>query len=141
MKRQYSITSNSVNDLDIIAGKLLETYPENRLFAFYGEMGAGKTTFIKVLCKRMGVKDAVSSPTFALVNVYEASDNVLVNHFDCYRMQSLEEAFDIGYEDYFYGGDYCFIEWPEKIEQLLPEESVRVTITIDKTNETRLFTF
>lgn len=138
---KQTLVSKSVNDLFDIAKTLLGKYPQNRIFAFYGEMGAGKTTFIKVLCQELSVEDVVSSPTFALVNVYRTSIGDSVNHFDCYRMKSQEEAYDIGYEDYFYGGDRCLIEWPEKIESLLPGETVKVSIVIDQFTGNRVFSF
>lgn len=104
------------------------------VFAFYGKMGAGKTTFIKAVCQELGVADVVTSPTFAIVNEYEAplpSGEAGVRHifhFDFYRIKRLEEVYDMGYEDYFYSGSLCFIEWPELIEELLPDDAVRVTI-------------
>ena len=141
MKDNYQLISKSVGDLDEIAGKLLDAYEGHRIFALYGEMGSGKTTFIKAACKLLRVEDAISSPTFAIVNVYKTADGRFVNHFDCYRMKSIEEAYDIGYEDYFYAGDYCFIEWPEIIEPLLPEGTVTVKIHIDKASGVRTFSF
>ena len=117
---------------------LLALYPEKRVFAFYGQMGAGKTTFIKQLCNEMGIEDVVNSPTFAIVNVYEwpKTDNHAaaedVYHFDCYRLKNLQEALDLGAEEYLYSGCYCFIEWPEMIEELLPEEIVRVRISVEE---------
>ena len=104
------------------------------VFAFYGKMGAGKTTFIKAICQELGVEDVVTSPTFAIVNEYQAtlplegSGSRSVFHFDFYRIKRLEEVYDMGYEDYFYSGSLCFIEWPELIEELLPDDAVRVTI-------------
>ena len=95
----------------------------------YGPMGAGKTTFIKYLCEQLGVKDSTSSPTFSIVNEYD-SDNGLIYHFDFYRIKDEQEAFDFGYEEYFYSGAYCFIEWPEKIPNLLPEEAKEIQISI-----------
>ena len=124
------------------ATDVLQVYPDRRVYAFYGQMGAGKTTFIKQLCEEMGVEDVVNSPTFAIVNVYErlevkgegleVADNTLcreIYHFDCYRLKNLQEAMDMGAEDYLYSGNYCFIEWPEMIEDLLPEETVRVYLS------------
>ena len=108
------------------------------VFAFYGKMGAGKTTFIKAVCKELGVTDTITSPTFAIVNEYTAS--VPVYHFDFYRIKKLEEVYDMGYEDYFYSGALCFIEWPELIEELLPEDAVRVTISEER-DDTRTVTF
>ena len=99
------------------------------VFAFYGKMGAGKTTFIKAVCEAMGVTDVITSPTFAIVNEYSLPhDGGRVFHFDCYRIKRIEELFDLGYEDYFYSGCPCFIEWPELIEELLPDDAVRVAI-------------
>jgi tRNA threonylcarbamoyladenosine biosynthesis protein TsaE len=99
------------------------------VFAFYGKMGAGKTTFIKAICEELGVEEVITSPTFAIVNEYQVSnDATVIYHFDFYRIKKLEEVYDMGYEDYFYSGSLCFIEWPELIEELLPEGTVRVTI-------------
>ena len=105
-----------------------------RVFAFYGSMGAGKTTFIKAVCEALGVKDVITSPTFAIVNEYSLprqweGDGGRLFHFDFYRIKKLEEVYDMGYEDYFYSGSLCFIEWPELIEELLPEDAVKVSIT------------
>ena len=97
---------------------------EHRVFAFYGKMGAGKTTFIKAICEELGVTDVITSPTFAIVNEYEGP----IYHFDFYRIKRIEEVYDMGYEDYFYSGALCFIEWPELIEELLPDDAVRVNI-------------
>jgi tRNA threonylcarbamoyladenosine biosynthesis protein TsaE len=141
MKEKYQFTCKSVDELEGIAGKLLDAYPGQRIFALYGEMGSGKTTFIKAACKLLQVEDTISSPTFAIVNVYKTADDRFVNHFDCYRMKSIEEAYDIGYEDYFYADDYCFIEWPEIVEPLLPEKTVIVKIQIDKATGIRTFSF
>lgn len=141
MNQNKCLLSNSVSDLDDIGRELIKTYPDQRLFALYGEMGAGKTTFIKALCKYLQVEDQVSSPTFAIVNVYRTSGNEQVNHFDFYRIKTIEEAYDIGYEDYFFGGSYCFIEWPEKLETLLPEETIKVIIEVDKSSGQRKYKF
>ena len=104
-----------------------------KVFAFYGSMGAGKTTFIKAICEELGVDDVITSPTFAIVNEYTLTSQpepipATVYHFDFYRIKKLEEVYDMGYEDYFYSGALCFIEWPELIEELLPEDAVRVSI-------------
>ena len=101
---------------------------ENTVFAFYGKMGAGKTTFIKAICEQMGVEDTVTSPTFAIVNEYETANGRPIYHFDFYRIKKVSEAYDMGCEEYFYSGHPCFIEWPELIEEVLPEETVNVTI-------------
>lgn len=120
-----------LSDLSMLqksAQLLLEHFPEERIFAFYGAMGAGKTTFIKALCRELGSADYVTSPTFALINEYSTNGGSVIYHFDFYRIKNLEEAFDLGYEDYIYSGNYCFIEWPEMIELLLPEGIVEVRI-------------
>ena len=117
--------NTQVSPLDI----LCQTEP-HRVFAFEGQMGAGKTTFIKKLCEAMGTTDVVNSPTFAIVNVYDVEQPYRgeVYHFDCYRLKDIREAMDFGAEEYLYSGNYCFIEWPEKIEPLLPEDTVRISI-------------
>lgn len=111
------------------AKELLDTFPEERIFALYGAMGAGKTTFIKALCRQLGSKDNITSPTFALINEYSAQNGSLIYHFDFYRIKKIEEAYDLGYEDYIYSGNYCFIEWPEMIQDLLPPGIVQVKIS------------
>ncbi|MBN1199993.1 MAG: tRNA (adenosine(37)-N6)-threonylcarbamoyltransferase complex ATPase subunit type 1 TsaE [Bacteroidales bacterium] len=116
-------------DLPEIARKLLAAYPGKRIFAFYGGLGAGKTTFIKAVCSELGATEDALSPTFALINEYRTTGGESLYHFDFFRISKLEEVYDIGYEEYFFGGNYCLIEWPELIETLLPEESVKVTIT------------
>lgn len=107
---------------------------DSKVFAFYGKMGAGKTTFIKAVCEELGVEDVITSPTFAIINEYTTHSSLLtphstIYHFDFYRIKKLEEVYDMGYEDYFYSGALCFIEWPELIEEVLPEDAVKVTIT------------
>ncbi len=109
--------------------------PEYNCIAFYGEMGAGKTTLIKEICKILGVKDITSSPTFALINEYLTHADERIFHFDFYRINHLEEAYDLGYEDYFYSDSLCLIEWPEKIESLLPKKYIKVKININETNQ------
>ena len=120
-----------IQNLDTIreaAREFIQQMGESRVFAFYGKMGSGKTTFIKAVCEELGVEDVITSPTFAIVNEYAAPQASLY-HFDFYRIKKLEEVYDMGYEEYFYSGNYCFIEWPELIEPLLPDDAVRVTIT------------
>lgn len=114
--------------LDEAAQKVLEFAQNERFFIFEGDMGAGKTTFIKALAKALGVTDVVSSPTFSIVNEYEGKDGIIY-HFDFYRLKNLQEAYDIGYEEYFYSENICLIEWPEKVEELLPEHYVKIEIT------------
>ena len=110
------------------AREFINNIGERTVFAFYGKMGAGKTTFVKAICEELGVKDVITSPTFAIVNEYTVGA-ISVFHFDFYRIKKLEEVYDMGYEEYFYSGSLCFIEWPELIEELLPEDAVRVTIS------------
>jgi len=117
-----------VSELQDTAKQLLITFPEDRVFALYGSMGAGKTTFIKALCRELDSEDNITSPTFALINEYSTHKGQIIYHFDFYRIKKLEEAYDLGYEDYIYSGNYCFIEWPEMIEDLLPKGIVQVKI-------------
>lgn len=118
----------SLEDLPEIADQLLKLVPEDKIFAFKGNMGVGKTTFIKVLCKKLAVVNEVVSPTFSIINEYYSESFGSVYHFDFYRINKVEEVLDIGYEEYLYSGNYCLMEWPEKIENLLPENMVYVTI-------------
>jgi len=110
------------------AEKLLASWPGRRVFAFYGKMGAGKTTFIKAVSAVLGAVDVVQSPSFAIINEYKTSGGNSIFHFDFYRIRKVEEVFDIGYEEYIYSGAYCFIEWPELVEELLPGDVVKVRI-------------
>lgn len=130
---------NNANELPEVAKKLLAYANGQKFFIFEGDMAAGKTTFIKSLCEVIGVEDVVSSPTFSIVNEYEGKDGS-VYHFDFYRLKNLQEAYDIGYEEYFYSDNYCLVEWPSKVEELLPEEYVKVQITVIG-NGQRLFEF
>jgi ATPase, YjeE family len=120
---------SGLSELPKAARLLVDQFTEERVFAFYGTMGAGKTTFIKAICEQLGSEDNVTSPTFALINEYTTKNGSVIYHFDFYRIRKIEEAFDLGYEDYIYSGNYCFIEWPEMIEQLLPGGIVEVKIT------------
>lgn len=122
------ITIHSLQRIHDAAHRFIEAMGDNTVFAMYGKMGAGKTTFIKAVCECLGVEDVINSPTFAIVNEYRSSSSELIYHFDFYRIKKLEEVYDMGYEDYFYSGALCFIEWPELIEELLPAEAVKVTI-------------
>lgn len=121
------IKINSLADIDEAARTFINNMGDARVFAFYGSMGAGKTTFIKAICRCMGVEDVITSPTFSIVNEYSASERTIY-HFDFYRIKKLEEVYDMGYEEYFYSGNTCFLEWPELIEDILPDDAVRVKI-------------
>ena len=118
----------TLDTLDAAADEFLEAIGGNTVIAFYGQLGAGKTTFIKAVCERLGVADNVCSPTFTIVNEYQAASGEPVFHFDFYRIDSLREAQDLGLEEYFYSGGLCLMEWPEKIAELLPEDTVEVRI-------------
>ena len=123
------IKITSLETIREAARQFIEAMADNTVFAFYGKMGAGKTTFVKAVCEELGVTDVINSPTFAIVNEYRADESgELIYHFDCYRIKRLEEVYDMGYEDYFYSGALCFIEWPELVEEVLPEDAVRVSI-------------
>src|SRR5664279_3070115 len=126
--------------LNTAAKQLLEQSGENKIFAFYGSMGAGKTTFIKAICRTLGAVDIVSSPTFTLVNEYKTSAGESLFHIDFYRIKKQEEVYDFGLEEYLTGESYCFMEWPELVEELLPAETVRVRITVDN-DEQRVLSF
>ena len=115
--------------------EILTLHPEARVFAFDAPMGAGKTTFISELCQEMGTEDVTNSPTFAIVNVYELAGGEEMYHFDCYRLKDIREAMDFGAEEYLYSRNYCFIEWPDIIEPLLPEDTVRVTIRVKENGD------
>lgn len=134
-----SISINSITELGFVAQQLLAFAKGYRFFIFEGEMAAGKTTFIKAFCETLGVSEVVSSPTFSIVNEYESAEN-LIYHFDFYRLKNLQEAYDIGYEDYFYSDAICLVEWPTKVEELLPESYVKVEIIITGENS-RQFNF
>jgi len=118
----------SLDTINDTAVEFIKQMGNNTVFAFHGEMGAGKTTFIKAVCEKLGVEDVINSPTFAIVNEYRSGSGELIYHFDFYRIKNEEEAFDFGYEDYFFSGSLCFIEWPERIGSLLPQDTVHVTI-------------
>ena len=133
------IKIENIEDIASAARKFVDEMGENCVFAFYGKMGAGKTTFIKAICEALGVKDVVTSPTFALVNEYADAEGQPVYHFDFYRIKNLREAYDMGCEEYFYSGYPCFIEWPELVEELLPDDTVRVKIEVLE-NESRIVT-
>lgn len=119
----------SLDKINEVAREFIRNMGDATVFAFYGNMGAGKTTFIKAICEELGISEGVNSPTFAIVNEYRSdTTGELVYHFDFYRINKIEEVYDLGYEDYFYSGALCFLEWSEKVEELLPPETVMVTI-------------
>ena len=123
------IKIQSLDHIHEAAREFIAAMGDNTVFALYGKMGAGKTTFVKALCQELGVEDVVTSPTFAVINEYPSDiAGELIYHFDFYRIKKLEEVYDMGYEDYFYSGALCFIEWPELVEELLPGNTVKVTI-------------
>lgn len=128
-----------LNELDKVAEQILDKYPVTRVFAVSGPMGAGKTTFIQALCRKLDVRDTVNSPTFSIVNEYRTKADEPVYHFDLYRLRKPEEMLDIGYEDYFYSGNYCFIEWPEVAANLIPEDCLYITIVVDDDSKARRF--
>lgn len=120
-----------LTNIECIARQFVEEQSDGRVFAFYGQMGAGKTTFIAAVCKALGIEEPVNSPTFAIVNEYVADNGETVYHFDCYRLNTLRDALNIGIEEYFASDNICFIEWAENIEELLPADTVRVNIVVE----------
>ncbi|MEI6695940.1 MAG: tRNA (adenosine(37)-N6)-threonylcarbamoyltransferase complex ATPase subunit type 1 TsaE [Bacteroidota bacterium] len=133
-----SFQQTTVNELPRIAKEIIDLFKEERIFAFFGKMGAGKTTLIKEICSYLKVEDNVCSPTFAIVNEYHTQEDDSIFHFDFYRIKTQKEAFDIGYEDYFFSGNYCFIEWSEKIPELLPQNFVKIQIEEDESDGSRI---
>ena len=123
------IIVNCISELKSVALQLIQYKKNKNIICFYGEMGVGKTTFIKEICKNLLVDDNVSSPTFSIVNQYKTKQNKIIYHFDFYRLENEEEAYDMGYEEYFFQNDLCLIEWPEKIEGLIPEDIIKVILT------------
>ncbi len=135
------ISIENLEQIHEAAKEFIAAMGDNTVFAFYGKMGAGKTTFIKAVCEELGVADVINSPTFAIVNEYRSdTTGELIYHFDFYRIKKLEEVYEMGYEDYFYSGALCFIEWPELIEDLLPGDAVKVSIE-EQENGNRMLCF
>jgi len=140
MNNIQTLKASRPEDLIEVATAILGSFKNERIFALYGKMGAGKTTLVKAFAKVLGSSDVASSPTFSLVNEYNDHNGSTFYHFDFYRIEHIEEAFDIGFEEYIYSGKYCFLEWPEKISQLLPETYVYISIEVNQ-DEERLVTF
>ena len=128
---KHEVIIRDTADLDRAAAEFLDKIGDNTLIAFFAPMGAGKTTFTTALCKALGVTDPVGSPTFAIVNEYLRADGDYMYHFDFYRINKLSEAIEIGLDDYLYSGCLCIMEWPENVEELLPEDTLRVNITVN----------
>ena len=135
---EKTFVCKSLSELDQIANLILENFSQYRVFAFFGKMGVGKTTLIKHICKKLNVEDNITSPSFSIINEYKTTSGESVFHFDFYRIKNPVEALDIGYEDYFYSDSYCFIEWPEKIKELLPENFVYVHIEENENDNSRV---
>jgi len=129
---------NSLTEIEEVARAFFREFGQQRLFAFYGEMGVGKTTFIKSLCKVLGVKTYAKSPTFSMINVYKDNQGQEIYHFDCYRIENITDLHNIGYEEYFNSGNYCFIEWAEKAEAVLTQDVVRIKMTINEFDHSRI---
>lgn len=135
------LTIRSLDTIRETAREFVANMGQACVFAFYGKMGAGKTTFVKAICEELGVEDVITSPTFAIVNEYQSTKTGgPIYHFDFYRIKKLDEVYDMGYEDYFYSGAPCFLEWPELIEEILPNDAVKVTIT-EQEDGTRIVEF
>lgn len=124
--------AKNLDELQQVAAQLIPFLTQKPVVAFYGKMGAGKTTLIKAICKELHVKNTVTSPTFALVNEYTCQSGQLIYHFDFYRINKVEELFDLGYEEYFYSGNMCFVEWPELAENLLLPDTLKIKISVDE---------
>ena len=135
------ITCPAIEACPAAAKKILMMFKGSRLFAFDGKLGSGKTTMIKFLCAELGVEDHPASPSFSILNEYRTKDQDVIYHFDFYRIKNLKEVYDIGYEEYFFSGKYCFIEWAEKIKELLPEDCVYIRIEDPVDENSRTFVF
>ncbi len=125
-----SLKINNLSELSSVSQKLIQAFGNKKVITFKGQMGAGKTTLIKAICEELGVKQTISSPTFSIVNEYLSSSGKKIYHFDFYRINKISEAYDMGYEEYFYSDAYCFIEWPEKIQELMPADVLTVNISV-----------
>jgi tRNA threonylcarbamoyladenosine biosynthesis protein TsaE len=136
-----TLRCESLSGLEHVGDRIIRRFPQSRILCFYGKMGAGKTTLIKAVCEQLGVADIVNSPTFSIINEYRTHSGETIYHMDFYRLKSAGELMDIGYEDYLYSGNYCLIEWPEKFQELLPEDSVYIQIDVDEGSGVRLISF
>ena len=134
------INVKNLEDLPRAASELIESLNGHTIIALHGTMGAGKTTLIREIASQMGVVDNVTSPTFAIVNQYNTADDSRIYHFDFYRIEKVEEAYDFGYEEYFFSGDLCFVEWPERIAELMPDDTLNITIELTEDNNERVIT-
>ena len=135
MAKNMQLKIKTLKEINAVAQKFVSQMGDNTVFAFYGKMGAGKTTFIKAICEVLGITDTVNSPTFSIINEYLLPDGNLAYHFDFYRINNISEAVNIGTEEYFYSGNLCFIEWAEKIPEILPENTVKVQIEVLENDE------
>ena len=135
------IVCKAIDELPLVAKAIVEKYPHERIFALRGAMGAGKTTFMRAMTAQLRSPSQVSSPTFAIANEYVCEEGSFIYHFDFYRIKNEKEAIDIGFEDYLYSGNYCFIEWAEKVESLLPEETINIYISVNEKDKSREFLF
>ena len=124
------ISISKIEELEKVADSIIENFTKNNIIAFFGSMGAGKTTLIKLICKKMGVTETISSPTFSIVNEYHLNSKRKIFHFDFYRIKSVEEVYDLGYEDYFYSNNFCFVEWPELVMKIMPSSYFKVQIKL-----------
>lgn len=131
---------SDIENINSAAEEFIKLIAEKKVIAFYGAMGAGKTTFIKAVCEKLGVRENVNSPTFAIINVYNTSEGTEIYHMDCYRINTDKDAENLDLSSYFYSGNLCFIEWPENIEKYLPDHCVKVSITVEKDNS-RIISF
>ncbi len=141
MPSKNSYTCSQEEELFDIAKKLFQKYPTQRIFALDGAMGVGKTTFMKYICRYLQSEDTVSSPTFSMVNEYSLPSNETLYHFDFYRIKNIEEALDMGFEEYIYSNQYCFMEWAEKVDVLLPPETIHVTMFTNDEDKERVIVF
>jgi len=135
------VVCHDIAELPEIAEFIINTFSEKRIFIFKGELGSGKTTLIKAICSLLKVDDLTNSPSFSIVNEYHTENGAMIYHFDFYRIENIKEVYDIGYEEYFYSGNYCFVEWPEIAEKILPPGHIEIGIEIQEDKKTRVISF